>query len=75
MRHQLVKHPITSLAALLVLAFGFFMLSASGQSGTYWEDGPAWLGSIGWICFLLSALTFLVTAGYLLVRRVRRRIA
>jgi hypothetical protein len=73
MRQQLVNHPVRSLATLLVLAFGFFMLSASGQSGTYWEDGPAWLGSIGWICFLLSALTFLVATGYVVVRRARGR--
>jgi len=72
MRHQLLTHPVTSLAALLVLAFGFFMLSASGQSGTFWENGPSWLGSIGWICFLLTALTFLVSAGYIVVRRARR---
>jgi len=72
MRHQLLTHPVASLAALLVLAFGFFMLSASGQSGTFWENGPSWLGSIGWICFLLTALTFLVSAGYIVVRRARR---
>ena len=72
MRHQLLTHPVTSLTALLVLAFGFFMLSASGQSGTFWENGPSWLGSIGWICFLLTALTFLVSAGYIVVRRARR---
>jgi len=72
MRHQLLTHPVTSLAALLVLAFGFFMLSASGQSGTFWENGPSWLGSIGWICFLLTALTFLVSAGYIGLRRARR---
>jgi hypothetical protein len=71
MRHHLVKHPISGLAGLLVLAFAFFMLSASGQSGTYWENGPAWLGSIAWICFLLSALAFLVSVGYLVVQRVR----
>lgn len=72
MRHQLVTHPFTSLAALLVVAFGFFMLSASGQSGTFWENGPSWLGSIGWFCFLLTALTFIVSAVYLVVRRARR---
>lgn len=73
MRQQLAVHPIRSLAALLVLAFGFFMISASGQSGTYWENGPGWLGSIGWIMFLLSALTFVVTAAYLVIRRTRAR--
>jgi uncharacterized membrane protein YhaH (DUF805 family) len=73
MLHRLVQHPIASLGAMLVLAFGFFMLSASGQSGTFWEDGPAWLGSIGWICFLLTALTFVVSAAYLVVRRTRDR--
>jgi len=73
MRHQLTDHPIRSLAALLVLAFGFFQLSASGQPGTYWENGPGWLGSMGWILFLLTALTFIVSAVYLVVRRARRR--
>jgi protein-S-isoprenylcysteine O-methyltransferase Ste14 len=73
MRTQLVEHPIRTLAVLLVLAFGFFMLSASGQHGTYWQDGPAWLGSTGWILFLVTALTFLVSAGYAAVRRTRGR--
>jgi hypothetical protein len=73
MRHQLTTHPIPSLAALLVLAFCFFQLSASGQSGTYWENGPGWLGTTGWILFLLSALAFLVSATYLVVRGVRGR--
>jgi len=73
MRHRLVQHPVTSLAGLLILAFGFFMLSASGQSGTFWENGPAWLGSVGWVCFLLTALAFVVSAVYLVVRRTRSR--
>ena len=73
MRRQITTHPIRSLATMLVVAFAFFMLSASGQSGTFWENGPAWLGSIGWFCFLLSALTFLVCAAYLTVRGVRAR--
>ena len=73
MRRQLVEHPLPTLAALLVLAFGFFMLSAAGQPGSYWENGPGWLGTIAWICFLLSALVFLVSAGYLLIRRARGR--
>jgi hypothetical protein len=73
MRHQLTTHPIRTLAVLLVLAFGFFQLSASGQSGTYWENGPQLLGSIGWILFLITALTFLVSAVYLAVRGIRGR--
>jgi protein-S-isoprenylcysteine O-methyltransferase Ste14 len=73
MRQQLVNHPVRSLATLLVLAFGFFMLSASGQHGTFWEDGPTWLGSTGWILFLVTALTFLVATGYVVVRRARGR--
>lgn len=73
MRHQLNTHPIRTLAALLVLAFGFFQLSASGQPGTYWENGPTWLGSTGWILFLVTALSFVVSAVYLVVRRSRAR--
>jgi hypothetical protein len=73
MRRQLTTHPIRTLAGLLVLAFGLFQLSASGQPGTYWENGPGWLGGIAWILFLLTTLTFLVSAGYLAVRTVRAR--
>ncbi|HEY3528767.1 MAG TPA: hypothetical protein VGK78_06415 [Nocardioides sp.] len=73
MRQQLTTHPIRSLGVLLVLAFGFFMLSASGQSGTFWENGPGWLGTIGWFAFLLTALAFLVAAGYVAVHSARRR--
>ncbi|MBO0846395.1 MAG: hypothetical protein J2P22_13370 [Nocardioides sp.] len=72
MRHQLVDHPIRTLATQLALAFGF-MLSASGQSGTFWENGRTWLGSTGWILFLLTALGFLVSLIYLVVRRSRAR--
>jgi hypothetical protein len=73
MRQQLVEHPFRTLAALLVVAFGFFMLSASGQPGTFWENGPGWLGSTGWILFLLTALAFVVSAVYLIVQRTKAR--
>jgi hypothetical protein len=69
--HQLASHPIRTLGGLLVLAFVFFMLSASGQSGTFWENGPGWLGSIGWFCFLLTGLIFVVSAVSFVVRRAR----
>lgn len=68
MSSQINRHPVRNLAGLLVLAFCFFMLSASGQPGTFWSNGPTWLGSTGWICFLLTALTFILYAVYSLVR-------
>jgi hypothetical protein len=71
MRNQIDNHPIRTLAVLLVAAFGFFQVSASGQPGTDWSNGPSALGNAGWIAFLLSALTFLVVAVYSLVRRIR----
>jgi len=73
MRHQLITHPLLTLAALLVLAFGFFQLSASGQPGTYWSDGPGWLGNTAWVLFLLCALGFLAFAGFAAVRRLHHR--
>jgi hypothetical protein len=66
--HQLRNHPLRTLAGLLVLAFALFQLSASGQPGTYWENGPGWLGSIAWIAFLIAALAFVAGAVYTLVR-------
>jgi hypothetical protein len=71
-RQQLNLHPIRSLGVILVAAIGFFLLSASGQEGTSWSDGPGWLGSIGWFTFLVLALAFIVSAGYIAVHRVRR---
>ena len=68
---QLQEHPLRTLAGLLVVAFCFFMLSASGQHGTFWENGPSWLGSTGWFAFLITMLLFLTAAAYTVVRRVR----
>jgi hypothetical protein len=70
---QLQTHLLRTLAALLLLAFGFFMLSASGQDGAGWEDGPTWLGNLGWFAFLITALAFVVAGVYTLVRRTRSR--
>ncbi|MFZ2015061.1 MAG: hypothetical protein WAV00_14660 [Nocardioides sp.] len=71
MVRQLTTHPIRSLASLLAVAFCFFMLSAAGQSDSFWQNGPGWLGAIGWFAFLLTALVFLVAVGYVVVRRLR----
>lgn len=74
MRHQINDHPVRTLAILLVLAFGFFNLSAAGQPGTYWSDGPAWLGNPSWFLFLACALAFLVIGALTVVRIVRGRV-
>ncbi|HEX7716584.1 MAG TPA: hypothetical protein VF416_04800 [Marmoricola sp.] len=69
--HQLKEHPLRTLSGLLVVAFCFFMLSASGQDGSYWENGPSWLGNTGWLAFLVTMLLFLAGVVYSVVRRVR----
>ncbi len=79
MRHfvkiQVQEHPIRTEAVLLVLAFGFFMLSAAGQPGSGWEDGPKWIGDPSWFIFLALALSFLVVGAVAVVRRLRARAA
>jgi hypothetical protein len=73
MRHQINDHPVRTLAVLLVLAFGFFNLSAAGQPGTDWENGPAWVGNPSWFLFLACALAFIVIGVLTVVRVVRGR--
>lgn len=69
------RHPFRSLGAVVGAAFVFFMLSASGHPGSYWANGPEWLGNIGWFAFLLCLLAFIGLAIYLPIakRRERRR--
>ena len=70
---RLTIHPLRHLAVLLGVAFGFFMLSASGQEGTFWSNGPSWLGGISWFAFMLTALAFIVYGVLCLVSLVTRR--
>jgi len=67
------RHPFRSLGSVLAAAVVFFLLSASGQKDTFWKDGPSWLGSTGWACFLLSLLAFIALAIYLVVAKVGQR--
>ena len=61
-------HPtLKSTLVLLVAAVGLFLLSASGQDNSFWQSGPEWLGSIGWIGFLLSVVLLTVSGVYALV--------
>lgn len=71
MRKHIDNHPVRILAGLLVAAFVFFNLSAAGQPGTDWSNGPSWVGNPSWFIFLACALAFLVIGVYTLVR-VRR---
>lgn len=70
---QLDQHPFRSLGGLLVLAFVLFMLSASGQPGTYWSDGPGWLGEICWFAWMIAFLAFVGAGITTLVRRLSGR--
>ena len=48
----------------------FFLISASGQDSGYWQDGPEWLGAVGWFGFLISLLLLACTGLYALAQRV-----
>jgi hypothetical protein len=71
---QLREHPTRTLACLLGTAFVLFMLSGIPR----YRDAKDWgwdlfIGDIFWFGFLITALLFLVGAGYMLTRRVRAR--
>jgi hypothetical protein len=70
---QLHRHPLRTLAGMLLLALGLFLLSASGAPGTYWSNGPVWLGDVGWFGWMIVFLLFVVAAVYSAVRAAVRR--
>ena len=65
------NHPLRSLGTWAVITAVLFLLSASGNS-SYWSNGPAWLGSIGWFGFLLALLGLIGLAIYLSVAKLRQ---
>jgi hypothetical protein len=67
------NHPYRTLSALATLTVILFLLSASGQPGTFWSDGPEWLGALGWFGFGLGLLGLLILCVYLGIARLRRR--
>jgi len=73
MRHQLTTHPMRTLGGLLAVAFALFMISGipAVKDATGWNLADA-IGYISWFGFLLTFLVFLVSAGYIVVRRARR---
>ena len=74
MRHQLTTHPLRTLGALLAVSFVLFMISGipSVKNATGWNLADV-IGYISWFGFLITFLTFLVSAGYVAVRTARRR--
>ena len=67
-------HPtLKSTIALFVAGAVFFVLSASGQSNSFWKSGPSWLGQIGWIGVLICLLLLIVSGVYWVVSRMRHR--
>jgi hypothetical protein len=56
---------------LVGAAVVLFLVSASGQDGSYWASGPSWLGAIGWFGFLICLLLLIVTALYAVTSRMR----
>lgn len=76
MRHQLDKHPIRSLATLLVAAFCSFMLSGIPQFRDAKHGVNLVIGDVFWFGFLILALLFIVTGAVVLVRTaMSRRVA
>jgi hypothetical protein len=71
---QLREHPTRTLACLLGTAFVLFMLSGIPRyrEAKHW-GWDLFIGDIFWFGFLITALLFLVGAGYMLTRRVRAR--
>jgi hypothetical protein len=69
---QLREHPLRTLAVLLGTAFVLFMLSGIPRFRDAKDAGwDLYIGDVFWFGFLITALLFLVTAGYTLARRVR----
>lgn len=69
---QLREHPTRTLAVLLGTAFVLFMLSGIPRFRDAKDAGwDLYIGDVFWFGFLITALLFLVGAGYTLARRVR----
>jgi hypothetical protein len=68
-----MRPTLKSMLVLFAAGVVLFVLSASGQPGSYWQGGPSWLGTIGWIGFLICLLLLVVSGAYLLVSRIRHR--
>ncbi len=67
-------HPTRkSTLVLLVAAVVLFVLSASGQPGTYWASGPELIGWFGWFGFLICALLLIVSGLWALASMIRHR--
>ena len=68
-----MRPTLKSTIALFVAGAVLFVLSASGQSNSFWKSGPSWLGQIGWIGFLICLLLLIVSGVYWVVSRMRHR--
>ena len=64
------RHPSRALLTVLGAMVVFFLLSASGQPGTFWSSGPAWLGTLGWTVFLVGAVVLIGLVVYLALHRL-----
>jgi uncharacterized membrane protein len=67
------ERPIVWLASTVAAAVVFFVVSASGHQGSFWENGPVWLGDIGWFAFLAMLLLLVVEVVVVGVTVLRRR--
>src|SRR5690242_20858090 len=65
------RHPRRVLLTLVVLAAAFFALGGPGRNDT---SGPwMYISGLSFIAFLLTAVVFVVLAGYLVAARLRAR--
>lgn len=68
---QLREHPLGTLAALLGTAFVLFMLSGIPRYRDAKDGADLLIGDVFWFGFLITALLFLIGAGYVVARRLR----
>lgn len=68
-----MRPTMKSMLSLIVAAVVLFLLSASGQTGQYWESGPQWLGATGWYGFLICLLLLIASGVYAIILRVKAR--
>jgi protein-S-isoprenylcysteine O-methyltransferase Ste14 len=67
---MVMRHPARALLTVVGAMVIFFLLSASGQPGTFWSSGPSWLGTLGWTAFLIGAVVLIGLCVYLAVHRL-----
>ena len=67
------KQVYAGLVVTIVLSFALSGVGNSGDDAANKKSDVAWIGSIGWVVFMLAVLALLVYSAFAVVRAVRRR--